>query len=301
MGRLCEGRVCIITGAGGGIGRAHADALARAGALVVVNDVGVAKDGTPEGAGTAAAAAAAITAAGGVAVADTNDIATEAGASALVATAVEAFGRLDVVVNNAGILRDKTILNMSEEDWDAVIRVHLKGTFLVTREAGRHWREQAKAGATPDARIINTTSSAGLYGNVGQANYGAAKGGIASFTLVAALELARYGVTVNAICPTALTRMTADTRFGQSEDARQGVLDPAWVSPAVVWLASTRSRDVTGRVIVASGRNLAVAEGWSRGPTAPPVAEADDVEDVLVPLLAAARPNADLRGTIPEA
>jgi NAD(P)-dependent dehydrogenase (short-subunit alcohol dehydrogenase family) len=300
MVKLCDERVCVVTGAGGGIGRSHAEALARAGALVVVNDVGVSKDGTPERADTATEVSAAINACDGVSVPDSSDISTEVGARSLIERALSSFGRLDVVINNAGILRDSTIVNMSADDWDSVMRVHMKGTFLVTREASRYWRAQTKAGIANDARVINTTSSSGLYGNAGQANYGAAKAGIAGFTLIAAMELERYGVTVNAICPTALTRMTADTRFGQSEDAQQGVLDPAWVSPAVVWLASARSRAVTGRVVVTSGRNLAIAEGWRRGPTAPAVAEAERVEDVILPLLAQARPNADLRGAVAE-
>jgi len=190
-------------------------------------------------------------------------------------------------------------VNMSEADWDAVLRVHLRSTFLVTQRAAQHWRERSKAGAAVDARVINTVSSVGLYGNVGQANYGAAKGGMASFTIIAAMELARYGATVNALCPTAITDMTASTGLAESDDARDGLLDPRWVSPALVWLASTLSRDVTGRVIVASGRRLAIAEGWHRGPTAPPVAEASEVDAAIRPLLAAAAPNADVQGTIP--
>ncbi|MDZ7675407.1 MAG: SDR family NAD(P)-dependent oxidoreductase [Acidimicrobiales bacterium] len=289
MSGLCEGRVCVVTGAGRGIGRAHAEALADARAHVVVNDVD---------AHAVDEAVVALRAAGGHAAGHVGDASTVEGADGLVATALDQWGRLDVVVNNAGINRDRMLVNMAEDDWDAVVRVHLKGTFLVTQRAAQHWREQFKAGEAVDARVINTVSAVGLYGNVGQANYGAAKGGIASFTLVASMELGRYGVTVNALCPTALTDMTAPV-LGETDDARDGTLDPTWASPPLVWLASSRSADVTGRVIVASGRRLAIAEGWHRGPTAEPVADADEVDAVIRPLLAAATPNADTQGDLP--
>jgi NAD(P)-dependent dehydrogenase (short-subunit alcohol dehydrogenase family) len=284
---LCEGRVCVVTGAARGIGRAHAEALVAEGARVVVNDV--------DGAAVDAAAADL----GDRAVSHTGDASSADGAAELLGRALEAWGRLDVVVNNAGITRDRMLVNLTEDDWDAVVRVHLKSTFLVTRGAARHWRERTKQGEKVDARVVNTVSSVGLYGNVGQANYAAAKGAIASFTIVASMELARYGVTVNALCPTALTAMTEAVGLGDTEAARAGALDPRWVSPALVWLASPLSSDVTGRVIVASGSRLAVAEGWQRGPTAPPVAAADDVDAVIRPLLAAAAPNADVQGDRP--
>lgn len=290
MSRMCEGRACVITGAGRGIGRAHAEALAEQGARVVVNDV----DGA-----AADEAVAAVRAAGGDAIAHVGDAGTADGADALVATAVDAWGRLDVVVNNAGITRDRMLVNLSEDDWDDVLRVHLKSTFLVTQRAAQHWRACAKAGEAVDARVVNTVSSVGLYGNVGQANYAAAKGGIAAFTLVASLELARYGSTVNAVCPTALTDMTATTVLAEAEGADEGRYDPRWVSPAVVWLASPASRAVTGRVVIASGTRLAIAEGWHRGPTAPPVAEPTEVGAVLEALLADAAPNADVQGELP--
>jgi NAD(P)-dependent dehydrogenase (short-subunit alcohol dehydrogenase family) len=291
MSLLCEGRVCVVTGAARGIGRAHADALVAAGGRVVVNDVdGAAVD----------EAVAALRAAGGddVAVGRVGDASTAAGADALLGGALDTWGRLDVVVNNAGIARDRMLVNLSEDDWDAVVRVHLKSTFLVTQRAARHWRELAKAGDTVDARVVNTVSSVGLYGHVGQANYGAAKAAIASFTITAAMELGRYGATVNALCPTALTPMTEAVGLGDTDDARSGALDPAWVSAPLVWLASPLSADVTGRVIVASGKRLAVAEGWRRGPTAPPVADPSDVDAAIRPLLAAAAPNADVQGDI---
>ncbi|MCB1003779.1 MAG: SDR family NAD(P)-dependent oxidoreductase [Acidimicrobiales bacterium] len=290
---LCAGRVGAITGAGQGIGRAHAEALVAEGARVVVNDVD---------ADAAHALVAALTAAGGDAVAHTEDVSTAAGATSLVAAAIDRWGRVDAVVNNAGIARDRMLVNLSENDWDAVLAVHLKSTFLVTQRAAQHWRERTKAGEDPAAvtgRVVNTVSSVGLYGNVGQANYAAAKGAIASFTLVASMELARYGATVNAICPTALTPMTEAVGLGESELARDGGLDPAWVSPALVWLVSDQSADVTGRVLVASGQRLAVAEGWHRGPTAAPVADPHEVDAVIRPLLAAAAPNADVQGDLP--
>jgi NAD(P)-dependent dehydrogenase (short-subunit alcohol dehydrogenase family) len=283
---LCEGRVGVVTGAARGIGRAHAEALLASGACVVVNDV----DG--------AAVAAAVDALGDRAVGHVGDVSTAAGAEGLLETALDTWGRLDVVVNNAGIARDRMIVNLSEEDWDAVMSVHLRSTFLVTRGAARHWRERSKAGDPVDARVVNTVSSVGLYGHVGQANYGAAKAAVASFTITASMELSRYGVTVNALCPTALTPMTEAVGLGDTDDARAGALDPALVSPVLVWLASPLSSDVTGRVIVASGTRLAVAEGWRRGPTAPPVTDPADVDAAIRPLLLAASPNADVQGDI---
>jgi NAD(P)-dependent dehydrogenase (short-subunit alcohol dehydrogenase family) len=292
MSGLCEGRVCVVTGAARGIGRAHVDALVAAGGRVVVNDVD--RDAVDE-------AVADLRAAGGesVAVGHVGDASTAAGADGLTGTALETWGRLDVVVNNAGIARDRMLVNLSEEDWDAVVQVHLKSTFLVTQRAARHWRERAKAGDAVDARVVNTVSSVGLYGHAGQSNYGAAKAAIASFTITTALELGRYGATVNALCPTALTPMTEAVGLADTDDARSGALDPAWVSAPLVWLASPLSKDVTGRVIVASGRRLAVAEGWHRGPTAPPVADPADVDAAIRPLLLAAAPNADVQGDIP--
>jgi NAD(P)-dependent dehydrogenase (short-subunit alcohol dehydrogenase family) len=300
MADLCQGRVCVVTGAAQGIGRAHVEALVAAGGRVVVNDVdGAAVDETvaalrdeaADGAGSAAP----------LAVGHVGDVSTAAGADGLLAAALDTWGRLDVVVNNAGIARDRMLVNLTEDDWDAVIGVHLRSTFLVTQRAARHWRERAKSGEAVDARVVNTVSSVGLYGHVGQSNYAAAKAAIASFTITAAMELGRYGATVNALCPTALTAMTAAVGLGDTDDARAGTLDPRWVSPALVWLASPLSADVTGRVIVASGKRLAIAEGWRRGPTGPPVADPADVDAAIRPLLAAASPNADVQGDIPTA
>jgi NAD(P)-dependent dehydrogenase (short-subunit alcohol dehydrogenase family) len=295
-GRLCEGRVCVITGAGRGIGREYALLLAEHGAHVVVNDLGGDRTGSrPDTSGTGGTPAQEvvdeITAAGGAAVANGDDISTWDGARAVIEQAVEVFGGLDVVVNNAGILRDRMLVNMSEEEWDSVIRVHLKGTFAVSRHAAAYWRERSKAGARNDARIINTTSVSGLYGNIGQANYGAAKAGIAGLTIIAARELARYGVTVNAIAPAALTRMTEDLPIA---DVVKAALDPRRVAPVCAWLASTLSSDVTEQIIEVSGAILAVAEGWHRGPTGAPVADPAEVDAAVRKLLAGARPHTNM-------
>jgi NAD(P)-dependent dehydrogenase (short-subunit alcohol dehydrogenase family) len=286
---MCEGRVCIVTGAGRGLGREYALALAREGAKVVVNDLGGARDGTGSDVRPAVEVVNEIRDAGGEASANSDDVSSWEGASALVRQAVDAFGRLDVLVNNAGILRDRMLATMTEGEWDAVIRVHLKGTFAPSHYAAAHWRERSKAGETIDARLINTTSVAGLYANLGQTNYGAAKAGIAAFTLIAALELEKYGVTANCIAPGALTRLTDDLD-AMTDDLRASFAT-AWVAPVVVWLASSDSADVTGQVIEASGQVLAVAEGWRRGPTAQPVASPEEVGPVVRALLAQARPR----------
>ena len=268
MAGLCEERVVIVTGAGRGIGRAHALAFAAEGAKVVVNDLGVARDGTGEDTGPAQQVVDEIVAAGGDAVANTSDIADWEGARTLVQTALDVFGRLDVLVNNAGFVRDRMLFTTSEEEWDAIIRVHLKGHFATTRHAAEYWRARSKAGETVDARIINTSSGAGLMGSVGQGAYSAAKGGIASLTLVEAAEMQRYGVTANAIAPAARTRMTEEV-FGdrmKAPDAGFDANDPANISPLVVWLGSSESRDVTGRVFEVEGGMISVADGWQHGP-----------------------------------
>jgi NAD(P)-dependent dehydrogenase (short-subunit alcohol dehydrogenase family) len=231
--------------------------------------------------------------AGGEAVANTNDVGSWADAEGLVRQAIDTFGGLDVLVNNAGILRDRMVFSMSEEEWDAVLRVHLKGTFATTRFAAEHWRNRAKAGETNDARVINTTSVAGIYANPGQTNYGAAKAGIATFTQIAAQELVRYGVTVNAVAPGALTRLTDDLGLPHETTSR---FEPRWVAPVVTWLASPLSADVTGEVIESSGLVLAIAEGWRRGPsTEEPPAEPADVDAVVRKLLADARPRTTMQ------
>ncbi|MER6732026.1 SDR family oxidoreductase [Streptomyces puniciscabiei] len=270
MTGLCTGRVAAVTGAGRGLGRAHALALAAEGAKVVVNDLGVGLDGTGGAAGPAQRVVDEIRALGGEAVAHGGDIATAEGAASLVATALETYGRLDTLVNNAGFLRDRMLVNLGEDAWDAVVRVHLKGHFLPLRHAAAHWRAEAKAGRMPEARVVNTSSGAGLLGSVGQGNYSAAKAGILGLTLVAAAELARYGVQVNAIAPAARTRMTEHTfaeTMAAPQDGGFDAMAPGNVSPLVVWLGSAASAGVTGRVFEAEGGRITVMEGWRPGPT----------------------------------
>ncbi|POX42211.1 short-chain dehydrogenase [Streptomyces sp. Ru73] len=271
MTGLCTGRVAVVTGAGRGLGRAHALALAAEGARVVVNDLGVGLDGSGGAGEPAQHVVEEIRAAGGEAVAHGGDIAASDGAASLVAAALDTYGRLDTLVNNAGFLRDRMLVNLGEDDWDAVLRVHLKGHFLTLRHAAAHWRAEAKAGRTPAARVINTSSGAGLLGSVGQGNYAAAKAGIVGLTLVAAAELGRYGVQVNAIAPAARTRMTEQTFAGTMAAPAAGAFDamaPENVAPLVVWLGSADSAGVTGRVFEAEGGRITVMEGWRPGPTA---------------------------------
>lgn len=273
MTGICAGRVAVVTGAGRGLGRAHALALAAEGAHVVVNDLGVAADGAGASAGPAQRVVDEIRAHGGRAVAHGGDITTTGGAASLVATALDTFGRLDTLVNNAGFLRDRMLVNLGEDDWDAVIRVHLKGHFLPLRHAAAHWRAEAKSGRAPAARVVNTASGAGLLGSVGQGNYSAAKAGILGLTLVAAAEMARYGVQVNAIAPAARTRMTERTFAATMAAPADGTFDamaPENVSPLVVWLSSADSAGVTGRVFEAEGGRITVMEGWRPGPTEDP-------------------------------
>jgi NAD(P)-dependent dehydrogenase (short-subunit alcohol dehydrogenase family) len=296
--KLCEGRVCVVTGAGRGIGREYSLMLAQHGAKVVVNDVGGARDGSGSDAGPAQQVVDEIVAMGGEAVANTNDISTFDGGREIVEQAVETFGGLDVLINNAGILRDRMLFSMSEEEWDSVIRVHLKGTFATSRFAAEYWRSRAKEGKTNDARLINTTSVAGIFANPGQTNYAAAKAGIAAFTQVAAQELAPYSVTANAIAPGALTRLTEDLGL---PDAMVEKFDPRWVAPVVTWLASSESADITGQVIEACGLNVSIAEGWTRGPTVTDIPEEpSDVEVVLRKLLADARPRTTMADVQPD-
>ncbi|MFQ5477806.1 MAG: SDR family oxidoreductase [Candidatus Binatia bacterium] len=268
MSGICEGRIVIVTGAGRGIGRGHALEFARQGARVVVNDLGAEVDGSGHSRGPAAEVVEEIRRFGGEAVLNCDDVADWAGAKRLVQTALESFGGLDVVVNNAGFLRDRMFVSCSEEEWDAVIRVHLKGHFCTSRHACAYWRERSKAGEEVDARIVNTSSGAGLQGSVAQATYSAAKAGIAALTLVQAVELARYGVTANAIAPAARTRMTEQTFAEMMAKPESGFdkMDPENVAPLVVWLGSADSREVSGCTFELSGGSISLAQGWRHGP-----------------------------------
>jgi NAD(P)-dependent dehydrogenase (short-subunit alcohol dehydrogenase family) len=261
-----EGKVAVVTGAGRGIGREHALLLAAEGAKVIVNDLGGGPDGTGSAASPAENVAAEVTAAGGEAVANCDDVADSAGAQRVVDQALTAFGRLDILVNNAGILRDRVLVNIEDGDWDLVVRVNLRGTFLMTRAAGRHWRGQSKSGSPVPAAVVNTSSESGVFGNPGQANYAAAKAAVASLTQVAAKELARYRVRVNAILPQARTRLTT-AAFGDALSAKADASfdrwDPANVSPFVAYLVSPAC-EITGEVFVVGGSRVQRVKPWER-------------------------------------
>jgi NAD(P)-dependent dehydrogenase (short-subunit alcohol dehydrogenase family) len=260
-----NGKVAVVTGAGRGIGREHAIALAQAGAKIVVNDLGSSLAGEGADTGPADGVVREIEALGGEAVSNGENVADFAGAKRLIDAAISAFGRLDILVNNAGILRDRMLVNMEEHEWDAVIEVHLKGHFAPTRHAAAHWRERSKAGDDVAARVINTSSPSGVFGNVGQLNYGTAKAGIVGFTLIAAQELQRYGVTVNAIAPNARTRMT-EAAFGEIPlpDGFDPA-DPGNNSPIVVALCADEAQDITGQVFFIYGGVVNRLRGWEAG------------------------------------
>ena len=300
MSKLCEGRIVVVTGAGRGIGRGHAIEFARAGAKVVVNDLGAEVDGRGSSTGPAGEVVDEIRAAGGEAVADGHDVSDAAGAEAIIQTALDTYGGLDVVVNNAGILRDRMVVNMSPEEWDGVMAVHLRGTFLTTRFAGAYWRDRSKAGEENDARLINTSSPSGLLGNPGQSNYGAAKAGIAGFTIITAAELGRYGVTVNAVSPGARTRMTEGGALGRMTFGPDE-FDPYHadnIAPLVVWLGSKESAAVTGRVFNVVGGRVGVMEPWHEGPFSDKGArwEPDELGAVIPDLIAQAAAPSVLAG-----
>ena len=263
---ICDDQVVIVTGAGRGLGRAHALALAAEGATVVVNDLGATLGGEGRDATPADEVVADIEAAGGTAVANGDDVSDFEAAGELVADTIRRYGRLDGLVCNAGIVRDRMLVNLSVEEWDAVMAVHLRGTFGPLRHAAAHWRDRSKAGEDVQARVVTTSSGAGLFGSVGQGNYSAAKAGIAGLTIVAAAELGRYGILVNGIAPSARSRMTEEAFADMMRKPESGfdAMDPANVSPLVVWLAS-RACDVTGRMFEIAGGQLSVATGWQHG------------------------------------
>ena len=301
MSGLCEGRVVIVTGAGRGIGRAHALEFARQGAKIVVNDLGVSLAGEGGGDSPAEEVVKEIQAAGGEAVANGSDVADFEQAGQLVKAAIDAFGGLDVVVNNAGFVRDRMFVSTSEEEWDAIIRVHLKGHFAVTSNACAYWRRQSKDGQPVDARIINTSSGAGLQGSVGQSSYSAAKAGIATLTLIQAAELGRYGITANAIAPSARTRMTEEVfaEMMAKPDSGFDAMAPENISPLVVWLGSAESKDVTGQIFELAGGKISVADGWREGPAIDKGArwEPDEIGSAVSDLLAKAVPPQKVYGT----
>lgn len=301
MSGICEGRVVVVTGAGRGIGREHALEFARQGARVVVNDVGAALDGVGRSLGPAEEVVEQIRSFGGEAVSNGDDVADWAGAGRLVECAVASFGGFDVLVNNAGFLRDRMLVGMSEQEWDDVIRVHLKGHFAPLRQAAAYWRERVKTGLAVDARIINTSSGAGLLGSIGQGNYVAAKAAIAGLTVVAAAEFARYGITVNAIAPAARTRMT-EQAFAETMAAPDNGFDamaPENVAPLVVWLGSERSRHVTGRMFEVEGGVISLATGWRHGPRVDRGQrwEPTELDDAVKQLLADSPPPEPVYGT----
>ena len=261
-----DGKVAIVTGAGRGIGREHALALSQEGAKIVVNDLGGSSAGEGQDAAPAQQVADEIKAAGGEATANFDNVADFQGAENMVKQAVGDFGRLDILVNNAGIIRDRMLVNLSEDEWDAVIAVHLKGHYAPTRHAAAYWREQSKAGNQINGRVINTSSPSGVFGNVGQTNYGAAKAGIAAFTIISAIELARYGVTVNCLAPNARTRMTEQT-FGEMAipEGEFDSMDPANISPVVVALAADDAQDITGQCFFVYGGVINVLKPWDAG------------------------------------
>jgi NAD(P)-dependent dehydrogenase (short-subunit alcohol dehydrogenase family) len=299
---ICEGRIVIVTGAGRGLGRAHALEFAAQGAHVVVNDLGVAQDGSDPTATPAQQVVDEIVAAGGAAVASTHDIADWDAAGELVALAIDTFGGLDVVVNNAGIVRDRMFVNSEQSEWEAVLRVHVLGHAATSRHASAYWRGRSKAGEAVDARIINTSSGAGLMGSIAQAAYSAAKGAIASLTLVQAAELGRIGVTANALAPSARTRMTEEAfaeMMAKPTDGSFDAMAPENVSPFVAWLGSTESAGVTGRVFEVEGGVIGIAEGFRHGPRVDKGARWDPAEigPVVADLLARAETPTPVYGT----
>jgi len=298
MSKLLEGKVALVTGAGRGIGREHALMLAENGAAVVVNDLGGDEHGGGGDTTPAMDVVKEIEAMGGRAAVNGGNVADFDQAKAMIDQAIETFGDINIVINNAGILRDRMVFSITESDWDAVMAVHLKGTFGPSHHAAVYWRNRAKAGEEVYGRIINTSSPSGIYGNVGQTNYGAAKAGIAAFTVIAAQELGKYGVTVNALAPTAFTRMTAPLMGGaDAPENLKDAISPRWIAVTAIWLASPEAAKVTGRIFDIRGENLGIAEGWHLGPVAKQTDEPSDLGPVMAELMGKARLNASMDGT----
>lgn len=303
MGGICEGRVVVVTGGGRGLGRAYALGLAREGAKVVVNDLGLGTHGEATAETPAQRVADEIIALGGAAVANHGDVADYESAADVIRAAIDAFGDLHAVVNNAGFVRDRMFVSCTPDEWDAVIRVHLRGHFCVSRHAVDYWRGRQKAGLPVDARIINTSSGAGLQGSVGQSAYSAAKAGIATLTLVQAAELSRYGITANGLAPNARTRMT-DTAFADAMRVKEGAFDifaPENTAPLVAWLCSVASAKVTGQIFELIGGKIRVCLGWTDGPEFDNGArwEAVEIGQKIVELLARRPPAKPVYGSQP--
>jgi len=297
MTKLCEGKTAVVTGAGRGIGREHALMLAAHGASVIVNDLGGDEHGVGSDLTPAQEVVEEIRAAGGQAEVNGADVSNVAQAKDMIHQAIDSFGSIDILINNAGILRDRMIFSLSEEDFDTVVKVHLKGTFAPLHHAAVYWRERAKAGESNDARVINTSSPSGIYGNIGQTNYGAAKAGIAAMSIISAMELTKYGVTVNCLAPGAFTRLTAPLIGSSLSETSNIAMSPIWVAAVAVWLCSDEAKDVTGRVFDVAGNTLSVAEGWRKGP----IASTEDPDPAslgptILDLLRKARINADMSG-----
>ncbi|MFV2039553.1 MAG: SDR family NAD(P)-dependent oxidoreductase [Acidimicrobiales bacterium] len=298
MAKLVEGKVALVTGAGRGIGREHALMLASHGAKVIVNDLGGDSSGAGEDTTPAQSVVAEIQAMGGEAAVNGGNVADFGAAKEMIDQAVDTFGDINIVINNAGILRDRMVFSLSESDWDSIMAVHLKGTFGPTHHAAVYWRNKAKAGEETYGRIINTSSPSGIYGNIGQTNYGAAKAGIAAFTVICSMELAKYNVTVNALAPAALSRMTEALMGGAdnlTEDQREA-MSPRWISLIATWLSSAEAAHVTGRIFDVRGDQLGIAEGWRLGPVATQPDDPQDLGPIVADLMANAAPNADMAG-----
>ena len=295
MTKMCNDRVAIVTGAGRGIGREHALMLAEQGAKVVVNDLGGDETGLGSDLTPAQEVVAEIEAIGGEAIVNGSNVANFDAAGEMVQQAIDTWGRLDILINNAGILRDRMIFSMSEEDWDAVINVHLKGTFGPTHHAAVFWRETVKSGGEAFGRIVNTSSPSGIYGNVGQTNYGAAKAGIAGLTVIAAQELVKYGVTVNCLAPSAFSRLTAPI-WGDITDEMKEAQSPRWIALIATWLCSSEAQNVTGRVFDIRGKTLGIAEGWHLGPTVNQPDDPTELGPLVQKMMREARLNAAMSG-----